>query len=107
MIFKVPAMKNGALISAGRANRMPAKTGANAAPVVREMPVIPAAADRSCGGTIAMVYDWRVGTSILLILKRRRKTENARDKFGIKGMRINRKLESRSVKTIILKRPKR
>jgi hypothetical protein len=47
MIFSVPAMKNGAFISAGRANMIPAKKGAKAAPVVRDTPAMPAAADQS------------------------------------------------------------
>ena len=35
-----------------------------AAPVVRAMPVTPAAAARSSGSTTEITYDWRVGTSI-------------------------------------------
>lgn len=46
------------------ASNGPAMTGDREAPVVRAMPVIPEAADRSSGLTTAMVYDWRVGTSI-------------------------------------------
>jgi len=42
--------------------------GATAAPVVRATPVTPAAAERSSGSTTAIVYDWRVGTSICEML---------------------------------------
>ena len=48
-----------------------------AAPVVRAMPVTPAAAERSSGSTTAMTYDWRVGTSIWLRLKRSSRTATA------------------------------
>src|SRR5262249_49357482 len=68
-IFNVPAMKNGRSIHCGLAYKRPANTGAIAAPVVRATPVIPAAAERSSGRTIAIVYACRVGTSIWLMLK--------------------------------------
>jgi hypothetical protein len=54
-IFSVPAMKNGTLINDGRENRRPANNGLSAAPVVRATPAMPDAADRSSGGTTAMV----------------------------------------------------
>src|SRR6267143_463269 len=85
MIFSVPAMKKGRLISEGRANIHPANMGASAAPVVRATPVIPAAADRSSGPTMAMVYDCLVGTSIWLILKRSSSTRIASGRVGIKS----------------------
>ena len=100
-------MKNGTLIDAGWANKIPAKTGANAAPVVLDMPAMPAAADRSCGGTTAIVYDCRVGTSIWLILNRRSRTAIASETVGIRGIRIRRILEGRCVKTMVFTRPKR
>ncbi len=40
---------------AGRARNWPASTGERAAPVVRAMPVTPAAAERSSGATTCMV----------------------------------------------------
>src|SRR5258708_7004157 len=100
-------MKNGTFISVGRANIIPAKKGAKAAPVVRATPTMPAAADRSCGGTTAIVYDWRVGTSIWLILNRRNNTEIANDSVGIRGIRMRRTFDGKCVKTIVLTRPKR
>ena len=60
----IAAMKKGKLSSAGLPRRGPVTTGATEDPVVRAIPVIPAAEERSSGLTTAMVYDWRVGTSI-------------------------------------------
>src|SRR5882724_11739318 len=78
-------MKNGMFIREGRANINPANKGAIAAPIVRATPVMPAAADRSSGRTTAMVYDCLAGTSIWLMLKRRRSTATASGRFGIRG----------------------
>src|SRR5438270_9936105 len=100
-------MKNGKLISAGRANKQPAKSGARAAPVVRATPVMPAVADRSSGRTRAIVYDCRVGTSIWLILNRRKSTRTAEESVGISGTRIRRIFDGRWVNTIVLMRPNR
>ena len=46
---------NGAFIREGLPNRNPANTGLSAAPVVLATPVTPAAANRSSGGTTAIV----------------------------------------------------
>src|SRR6478609_4788461 len=81
--------------------------GEIAAPVVRAIPVTPAAADRSSGSTTAMTYDWRVGTSIWLRLNRSSRTAIASGSVGISGTRINRMFEGRWVKTIVLMRPNR
>src|SRR5256885_16329238 len=81
--------------------------GEIAAPVVRAIPVTPAAADRSSGSTTAITYDWRVGTSIWLRLNRRSRTVIARARFGINGTRIRKTFEGRWVKTIVLTRPNR
>src|SRR6185295_6009128 len=77
------------------------------APVVRAMPVTPAAADRSPGSTTAMTYDWRVGTSIWLRLKRRSRTAIASPRFGMSGTRIRSRFDGRWVKTIVFTSPKR
>ena len=95
MIFSVPATKNGTFLKAGRANSRPAKYGAIAAPVVRATPVIPAAADLSSGPTTAITYDWRVGTSIWEMLKRRSNTMIAERRFGMSGTNINNTFEGR------------
>src|SRR5262245_37684112 len=63
-IFNAPATKNGALNQIPFRTSGPAKSGATEAPSVRATPVTPAAAERSSGRTIAIVYAWRVGTSI-------------------------------------------
>ncbi len=48
-------MKKGRLASAGTAKSGPAARGAMDDPMVRAMPVTPAAAERSSGATTAMV----------------------------------------------------
>ena len=50
--------------------------GEIAAPSVRAMPVTPAAAERSSGSTTAIMYDWRVGTSIWLSANRASSTHD-------------------------------
>src|SRR5436309_476015 len=107
MIFSVPAIRNGTFIRDGRANRNPAKSGAIAAPVVRATPVMPAVADRSSGRTTAMVYDCLVGTSIWLILKRRKSSSVASVRLGMSGTRMSRIFEGRWVNTMVLTRPNR
>ena len=86
---------------------MPTNNGLIAAPIVRATPVIPAAAARSSGLTTAITYDWRVGTSIWLMLKRRSSRSVASVTFGISGTRISRMFDGRCVATIVLSRPKR
>ncbi len=100
-------MKNGKLINKGCANINPTNTGATEAPTVRATPVTPAAADRSSGRTIAIVYDCRVGTSIWLMLKRRSRTATARGRLGIRGIRMSKMFEGRCVKTIVFTSPNR
>ena len=55
MILSPPDKKKGKFISAALASKGPVTTDESEAPVVRAMPVIPAAADRSSGATTAMV----------------------------------------------------
>src|SRR5436309_3641454 len=100
-------MKNGTFIQEGRANINPTNKGLMAAPVVRAIPVIPAAAERSSARTTAIVYDCLVGTSIWLILNRTRRTKTASERLGINGTRMSRMLEGRCVTTIVLTRPNR
>ena len=91
----------------GRRSRPAAPTvpATIAAPVVRAIPVTPAAAERSSGSTTAITYDWRVGTSIWLRLKRSSSTPIASGRFGISGTRISSRFDGRWVKTIVLTRP--
>ena len=74
MIFNPPDKKNGALNSTGMLKSSPVSAGEMDAPTERAMAVTPDAAERSSGATTAIVYDWRVGTSIWEMLNRRRRT---------------------------------
>ena len=65
----------------------------------------PAAADRSSGSTTAITYDWRVGTSIWLRLKRSSSTAIASGRVGMSGTRISSTFDGRWVKTIVLISP--
>ncbi|SRR5258708_6045231 len=91
-------MRNGTFMSDGRANRKPANNGAIAAPVVRATPVMPAVADRTSGRTTAIVYDCLVGTSIWLMLKRRKSSNVASVRLGMSGTTMSRMFEGRCVK---------
>ena len=81
--------------------------GEIAAPVVRATPVTPAAAERSSGSTTAMTYDWRVGTSIWLSVKRNSRTATASGSVGMSGTRISSRFDGMWVKTIVLMSPNR
>src|SRR5262249_34568081 len=85
----------------------PVTTGAQALARVRATAVTPAAAERSSGSTTAMVYDWRVGTSICDRLNRSNNTVIARGRFGMSGTSMRKTFEGRWVKTMVLSRPKR
>jgi hypothetical protein len=75
--------------------------------MVRATPVIPAAADRSSGRTIAIVYDCLAGTSIWLMLNLASRTTIADVRFGMSGTQIRRIFEGRCVKTIVRTSPMR
>jgi hypothetical protein len=79
--------------------------GEIAAPVVRAIPVTPAAADRSSGSTTAMTYDWRVGTSIWLRLNRRSRTAIASGRLGMIGTRMRSTFDGRCVNTMVFTSP--
>ncbi len=100
-------MRNGRLASDAVANSGPAISGAAATPRLRAIPVTPAAADRSSGATIAIVYDCRVGTSIWLIAKRARSAVTASGRVGISGTSISSTFDGRCVNTIVRTSPKR
>ena len=105
MIFKQPLRMNGALNNAGTLKNKPVNIGEMDAPIERAMAVMPEAADRSSGSTTAIVYDWRVGTSIWEMLNRKSKSPMARGRVGINGTRINRIFDGMCVKTIVLISP--
>lgn len=92
-------------MSAGIPMKIPASEGERAAPTERAMDVTPEAAERSSGDTTAIVYDWRVGTSIWDMLKRSRSRVIASDKLGMSGMSIRKMLDGMWVKTIVLINP--
>src|SRR5204862_3454943 len=96
---------NGRLISVGRANMIPTRSGLIDAPIVLATPVIPAAADRSSGLTTAIRYDCLVGTSIWLRLNRTSRTATASDNVGISGTRISNTLDGRCVATMVRNNP--
>src|SRR2546428_11130031 len=66
---------------------------------------MPAAAVRSSGGTTAMVYDWRVGTSICEIEMRARYSSTADVAVGISGTSASSTFEGRCVNTIVFNSP--
>ena len=102
MIFKPPERRNGRLSSAGMLKKTPVREGEMAAPTERAMVVTPEAAERSSGDTTAMVYDWRVGTSICEMLKRSSSSSTAKGRVGINGTRISRTFEGMCVKQHML-----
>src|SRR5512136_1380202 len=85
--------------------KIPVSEGERDAPTERAMAVTPAAAERSSGATTAIVYDWRVGTSICEIVKRSSRSRIANGRTGIKGTKISRIFEGRWVKTIVRTNP--
>src|SRR3990172_7174780 len=105
MIFNAPEKMNGNPRKAGLDRNAPVRIGDREAPMVRATPVTPAAAERSSGATTAMVYDWRVGTSICEIEKRRSNKAIARPRLGMNGTRISRTLDGRWVNTMVLTSP--
>src|SRR5262249_46500529 len=83
----------------------PASTGGNAAARLRGTLVTLAAAARSSGGTTAITYDCRAGTSMLETHMRKSRHATAAVAFGITPVRAKRKLAGRCVKTIVSMRP--
>src|SRR3989304_6007259 len=84
---------------------MPVNEGEIAAPMERAILVTPEAAERSSGDTTAIVYDWRVGTSICEMLNRNSRTVTANGSVGMGGTRISSTFDGMCVKTIVLIRP--
>jgi hypothetical protein len=87
------------------AKKMPVNDGDIAAPTEREILVTPDAAERSSGDTTAIVYDWRVGTSICEMLNRSSNTATANGSVGMSGTRISNTFDGMCVKTIVLIKP--
>src|ERR1035437_8397214 len=100
-------MTNGVQARAALRNSGAAIRGEAATPRLRAIPVTPAAAERSSGATIAIVYDWRVGTSIWLMLKRTRSTAAASGSVGMNVTSRSRTFDGKWLKTIVRINPNR
>jgi len=81
---------------------MPVNEGEIAAPTERAILVTPEAAERSSGDTTAIVYDWRVGTSICEMLNRQSRTVIANGSVGRSGTKISNTFDGMCVKTFVL-----
>src|SRR5688572_8308677 len=80
-------------------------TGPAAAAKLRGTDVMLAAAGRSCGGTMAMTYDVRVGTSFCDNALRASRHAIAQPSVGMNGTRIRNTLDGRCVNTIVFTKP--
>ena len=100
-------MKNGTLISAGRANMKPTNSGLIAAPIVRATPVMPAAADRSSGAHDG--HDVRLPRRHVHLAdaESHQQHETASGSVGISGTRISSTFDGRCVTTIVRTSPNR
>src|SRR5216683_2634541 len=86
-------------------NIIPAGIGARAAARLRGTFVTLAAAARSSGGTTAITYDWRAGTSICDSDDRNSRKTSVSLALGIMAASIRKALDGRCVYTIVLIRP--
>src|SRR4051812_48445431 len=100
----IPAQRSGQP-KLDRVSIAPARSGERAAARLRGTLVTLAAAARSSGGTMAITYDWRAGTSIEDTHMRRRTQPTASGAVGMKAARIRSALEGRCVYTIVLMSP--
>jgi len=96
MIFSVPAATSGHP-NPDTLSKDPASTGPRAAAKLRGTEVMLAAAGRSAGGTIAITYDVRVGTSICESALRARSSAIAQPSVGMNGTRMRKRLDGRCV----------
>lgn len=94
-------------MNSGLAKNIPLIDGDSDAPIERVILVMPEAAERSSSETNAMVYACLTGTSICEMQNLKINIAVAKIKFGIKGIKINRTLEGKCVKTIVLTSPNR
>src|SRR5919108_3748325 len=86
---------------------LPPIAGPTAHPALRATLVIPLAYVYADGGTTAMTYDWRVGTSISTSASLARNNAAARDSVGAVGASMSSMLDGKCVNTIVLTRPMR
>src|SRR3954454_17423776 len=86
-------------------SRYPDSKGLAALARLRGTDVTLAAAARSAGGTTAITYELRVGTSICDNALRTNRSAIAYPSAGMNGIRIRQTLEGRCVNTMVLSRP--
>src|SRR5208282_419570 len=106
MAFSTPAQISGQP-NDDRFSIAPAGNGAIAAARLRGTLVTVAAAARSSGGTTAITYDWRAGTSICAVEKRSSRNVIASPGVGINAATISMAFDGRWLNTIVLMRPNR
>src|SRR5208282_651908 len=106
MAFSTPAQISGQP-NDDRFSIAPAGNGAIAAARLRGTLVTVAAAARSSGGTTAITYDWRAGTSICEVEARSNSAAIASPGVGIRAATISIAFDGRWLNTIVLIRPKR
>src|SRR5690349_4561884 len=106
MIFSPPAITSGHP-KEDMLSRYPARNGPAADARLRGTVVMLAAAARSSGGTIAITYELRVGTSICErgLLASSKATAQLNE--GMKGIRIKSRFAGRCVNTMVFTKPKR
>src|SRR6266852_5937637 len=97
-------MNNGPAI-ATRSMTTPASDGPTAHATLRLTFVTLLASVRSPGRTIAITYDWRVGTSISTNASRARNSVAATVALAAAGAAIRKRLDGRCVSTIVFTRP--
>src|SRR5208337_3481689 len=106
MAFSTPAQISGHP-NAERFSIAPAGNGAIAAARLRGTLVTVAAAARSSGGTTAITYDWRAGTSICEVDERSSRNAIVNPGVGISAAIISIAFDGRWLNTIVLIRPNR
>src|SRR6266511_2413494 len=98
-----PATTNGQARPTGPSS--PASAGPAGRVTYRAVLVVAAAAVRSGGGTSAITYAWRVGTSICDSTVRASSSPTAMGRVGASGTAASSKLDGRWVNTIVRSSP--
>src|SRR6266536_2606346 len=98
-----PASRNGQARPSGWSS--PASAGPTGRVTYRAVLVTAAAAVRSAGGTSAITYAWRVGTSICDSTVRASSNPTAAGRVGASGTAASSRLDGRWVNTIVRSSP--
>src|SRR5690348_13952722 len=106
MIFRLPAISRDHP-KEDAVRRYPARKGLAADARLRGTVVMLAAAARSSGGTMAITYELRVGTSICERRLLASSKATAQLNEGMKGIRIKSRFAGRCVNTMVFTKPKR